>query len=88
MTRKVSVDSIGDPETDEVLRVLCDLVFRRPSTSGWLAAGALGAVPAWAALECLRNENLLGGLVFLAAFTTVLAGRLYCLRRVTAQASE
>ena len=75
MSRKVSVDSVGDASADDLLRLLYDLIFRQPTVWGWVAAGVFAAVPAWLAIVCLIEGNIVGGVAF-----TLMAGVLPGLR--------
>lgn len=81
MSRKVSVDSIRDPWADDLLYSLYDLVFRRRSGAGWIAASAFLAAPSAIAVLCLIDGNMLGGAVFAIISVGVLSFRLFCLRR-------
>lgn len=75
VTRKVSVDSVGDTSADDLLRFLYDLTFRQTSLWGWVVAAAFAAIPAWLATVCLLEDNVIGGIVLL-----VLAGSIPGLR--------
>jgi hypothetical protein len=84
VSRKVSVDSVGDTSADDLLRFLYDLIFRQPSVWGWLAAGVFAAVPAWLALVCFLEGNLVGGVVFVAMAGVLPGLRYYLLHRMGA----
>lgn len=81
MTRKVSVDSVGDASADDLLRFLYDLTFRQPSVWGWVVAFAFSAVPAWLAIVCLLENNIVGGLALLALACVIPGLRHYLLHR-------
>lgn len=82
MTRKVSVDSVGDASADDLLRFLYDLAFRRPSVWGWGVAGAFAAIPGWLALVSLIEGNVVSGAVFAAMCGLILGLRIYLLRKM------
>lgn len=81
MTRKVSVDSVGDASADDLLRFLYDLTFRQPSVWGWVVAIAFSAMPAWLAIVCFLENNIVGGLALLALAGVIPALRHYLLHR-------
>ena len=81
MSRKVSVDSVSDASADDLLRYLYDLTFRQPSSWGWVVAGAFAAIPAWLAIVCMVEGNVVGSIAFLAMTSTVPGLRYYLLRR-------
>lgn len=81
MTRKVSVDSVGDASADDLLRFVYDLAFRQPSAWGWSVAGAFAAIPAWLSLVSAMEGNAVSGAVFAAMCAFILALRIYLLRR-------
>lgn len=82
MTRKVSVDSVGDASADDLLRFLYDLGFRQPSVWGWGVVGAFAAVPGWLALVSLLEGNIVSGAVFAVMCGLILGLRVYLLRKM------
>ena len=81
MTRKVSVDSVGDASADDLLRFLYDLTFRQTSFWGWVVAAAFSAVPAWLAIVCLLENNTVGGVALIALAGVIPGLRYYLLHR-------
>ena len=81
MSRKVSVDSVSDPSTDDLLRHLYDLTFRQSSFWGWAVAVLVAAGPAWLATVCLIEGNFVGSAVFVLMAGIVPALRYFLLRR-------
>ena len=81
MSRKVSVDSVGDTSADDLLRFLYDLTLRQPSGWGWVSAGAFAILPAWLAIVCLIDGNVIGGLVLIAMASAIPGLRYYLLHR-------
>lgn len=81
MTRKVSVDSVGDASADDLLRFLYDLTFRQTSFWGWVLAAAFAAMPAWLAIVCLLEDNIVGGIVLVALAGVIPGLRYYRLSR-------
>lgn len=81
VSRKVSVDSVSDTSADDLLRFLYDLTFRQPSPWGWVAAGCFAAFPAWLAIVCVIEGNVVGSIVLLLMTAMVPALRTYLLRR-------
>jgi hypothetical protein len=75
------VDSVGDASADDLLRFLYDLVLRQPTGWGWVAASAFAALPAWLAIVCLFDGNVVGGLVLLAMAGVIPGLRYYLLQR-------
>ena len=82
MTRKVSVDSVGDASADDLLRFLYDLGFRQPSYLGWAISGAFAAVPGWLAAVSLIEGNTISGVVFAGMCGLILGLRVYMLRKM------
>lgn len=82
MTRKVSVDSVGDASADDLLRFLYDLAFRRPSAWGWTVAGGFAAIPGWLSLVSLLEGNFVSGVVFTVMCALILGLRFYLLRKM------
>jgi hypothetical protein len=82
VTRKVSVDSVGDASADDLLRFLYDLGFRRPAVWGWGIAGAFAAIPGWLALVSLIEGNTVSGVVFAAMCGLILGLRVYLLHKM------
>lgn len=82
MTRKVSVDSVGDASADDLLRFLYDLAFRQRSLWGWGVAGALAAIPGWLSLVSMVEGNAVSGAVFAAMCGLILGLRIYLLRKL------
>ena len=80
VSRKVSVDSIGDAGTDDLLRNLYSLAFRQESAWGWLTAICFLTVPLWISFVCWSEGNLVCATVFGAVGAAILGLRLYCLR--------
>lgn len=81
MSRKVSVDSVGDQSTDDLLRFLYDLTFRQPTSWGWAVAAGFAALPTWLAIVCITEGNAVGGTAFIAMAATVPGLRYYLLRK-------
>jgi hypothetical protein len=81
VTRKVSVDSVGDTSADDLLRFLYDLTFRQTSLWGWVLAAAFAAVPAWLAIVCLLEDNIVGGIVLATLASVIPCLRYYRLYR-------
>ena len=81
MSRKVSVDSVSDTSADDLLRHLYDLTFRRPSSWGWVVAICFAAFPAWLAIVCAVEGNVIGAVVFLLMTALVPLLRYFLLRR-------
>jgi hypothetical protein len=75
------VDSVSDPSADDLLRHLYDLTFRQPSSWGWIVAGLFAAGPAWLAIVCMIEGNVVGSAVFLLMTGIVPALRYFLLRR-------
>lgn len=65
MSRKVSVDSVGDASADDILRFLYDLTFRQQTVWGWVAAAAFAIIPLWLAIVCLFEGNVVGGIALI-----------------------
>jgi hypothetical protein len=82
VTRKVSVDSVGDTPADDLLRFLYDLGFRQRSAWGWVVAGAFAALPGWFALVSLIEGNTVSGTVFTTMCGLILGLRFYALRKM------
>jgi hypothetical protein len=81
VSRKVSVDSVSDTSADDLLRFLYDLTFRQPSPWGWVAAGCFAALPAWLAIVCMVEGNVIGSVVLLLMTGMVPLLRTFLLRR-------
>ena len=75
------MDSVSDASADDLLRYLYDLTFRQPSSWGWGVASAFAVLPAWLAIVCMVEGNLIGSIVFVAMAGTVPGLRYYLLRR-------
>ncbi|MGH6618445.1 MAG: hypothetical protein ACREF6_02770 [Alphaproteobacteria bacterium] len=82
MTRKVSVDSVGDASADDLLRFLYDLAFRQRSLWGWGVASAFAAIPGWLSLVSMIEGNAVSGAVFAAMCGLILGLRIYLLRKI------
>ena len=80
VSRKVSVESVGDAWTDDLLRNLYTLAFRQDSVWGWITAACFLAVPGWISIVCLSDDNIVCAIVFGALAAGILALRLYFLR--------
>jgi len=81
VSRKVSVDSISDASADDLLRHLYDLTFRQRSSWGWVVAGCFAAIPAWLAIVCMVEGNVIGSIVLLLMTGMVPVLRYFLLRR-------
>jgi len=75
------VDSASDTSADDLLRYLYDLTFRQPSSWGWAVAGVFAAIPAWLAIVCMIEGNIIGGGILVAMTGTVPGLRYYILSR-------
>lgn len=81
MSRKVSVDSVGDASADDILRFLYDLTFRQQTVWGWVAAAAFAIIPLWLAIVCLFEGNVVGGIVLVAMAGVIPGIRYFLLHR-------
>ena len=77
----MSVDSVSDASADDLLRHLYDLTFRQSSFWGWVVAICFAAFPAWLAIVCTVEGNVIGGIVFLLMTALVPLLRYFLLRR-------
>ena len=75
------MDSVTDATADDLLRHLYDLTFRQPTSWGWGIAGVFAALPAWLAIVCMVEGNVIGSVVLVALAGTVPGLRYYLLRR-------
>ena len=80
MSRKVSVESVGDDWTDDLLRTLYVLAFRQDGVRGWLAAIGFIVVPVWISIVCMADGNIAGAVVFGIIAAVILGLRLFFLR--------
>ncbi len=80
MSRKVSVESVGDDWTDDLLRTLYVLAFRQDGVRGWLTAMGFIVVPVWISIVCMADGNIAGAIVFGIAAAAILGIRLFFLR--------
>lgn len=80
MSRKVSVESVGDEWTDDLLRNLYVLAFRQDGIRGWLVAMGFIVVPVWISIVCLADGNIAGAAVFGVIAAAILGLRLFFLR--------
>ena len=80
MSRKVSVESVGDDWTDDLLRSLYVLAFRQDGVRGWLTAIGFIAIPVWISIVCTIDGNLAGAVVFGIIAAAILGIRLFFIR--------
>lgn len=80
MSRKVSVESVGDDWTDDLLRNLYVLAFRQDGVRGWLTAIGFIVVPVWISIVCMADGNIAGAAVFGTVAVGILGMRLFFLR--------
>lgn len=80
MSRKVSVESVGDDWTDDLLRNLYVLAFRQDGVRGWLTALGFIVVPVWISIVCMADGNIAGAAVFGIIAAAILGLRLFFLR--------
>lgn len=80
MSRKVSVESVGDDWTDDLLRNLYVLAFRQDGVRGWLTAIGFIAIPVWISIVCMTDGNIAGAAVFGTIAVGILGIRLFLLR--------
>ena len=80
MSRKVSVESVGDDWTDDLLRNLYVLAFRQDGIRGWLTAIGFIVIPVWVSIVCMADGNVAGATVFGIFAAGILGMRLFFLR--------
>lgn len=80
MSRKVSVESVGDDWTDDLLRNLYVLAFRQDGVRGWLTAIGFIVIPVWISIVCMADGNIAGAAVFGTIAAGILGIRLFFLR--------
>jgi len=82
VTRKVSVDSVGDTSADDLLHFLYDLTFRQHSAWGWVVACLFAAVPAWLSIVSIFESNIVGVIAFSLMACVIPGLRYYLLHRM------
>ena len=81
MSNKVSVDSVVDTDSDDVLVAFIDALFRQNSVRSWLIFGVGLLIPSCLTIACSLDGRYLAAAIFSATALVLVVCRIFGLSR-------